>query len=423
MGLIKFAWLIVKRNLKGFLFYLATISITLSLLFVVTTFIFSDKGTALSSSTTEPFMALLAMIGALIFINFANSYFIKARTKEMGIIAISGRSVFEIGGIIFIENLIIVIASTLIGGGLALLALPSILKVLYEYMGVTFTTINTTEVMIFLGFMIYIIFTEIFILNLGYFVRKETREVIIENKDYDRHKVDKVDVKVIAGFVIFLAPIFSLLMPVPYEEIGQYASMFSIISIVGGWYLVRNTIPFMLNKIKNTLFRRNKNTYIAISNVENKLHRMGNLVIVLVSITIILLNLNTFSEGGRAVEAQTILIYIINQLTIGMGIVYIIISDCMGKVKSYKQLILQGYLKKDVKKVVFRELLITFLVIIILNVIPNYITLLPNVICGRFGMTLGGVIGLGTILVPIVLFVITYVFNRNYVMKNLGGMK
>ncbi|MGL4772159.1 MAG: FtsX-like permease family protein [Clostridium sp.] len=418
MGLIKFACLMVKNNKTKYTAYLLSVAISVAFVFINFNLLFNESLYSVSGSSVM--MGLVVMISIIVFVNFANSYFLKSRTKEMAIVAIGGRSVYEIASIIFVENLIILLIGSIAGLVLAFGIIIITFPWLFDLMGISNGNFIDPAAIVVVIMVIIVIFIQVMILSLGYFIRKEVREIILEDKDGNKMYKKYFEYKMLVYLILYLTPFMCFLLPVEIKDIGQYISLISILSIYGGYGMVKYTLPWILCRLKERFFKDDKVKFISISNIENSLFRMGNQVIFLISITISTLFLYTFNIESKAYELSTIIAFGIIQVIIGISFIYNIISDSFKKIKSFKQLLLVGYLKKEIMKTIKFEVIILFLIILIICGMPSILITAVNMMSGLYTSYFGNAIIFEVVITPIVLMIINYLGYKKIIMNGIG---
>lgn len=417
MGLLRFGLLTFKNNTKQFLFYLA--SIVCSVTFILINFNLLFNESIYDNSTNTAIMGLMVAIGAIIFVSFANSYFLKLRSKEMAILMVSGKSEYEVCTVIFYENFFIFLLGSILGVIVSALISPLIMPSLFEYMGLADASYFSLNSIGYSTLVLVMVFVQLLLINLGYFIRKEPREIILNEKNQTRILHNKFKPINLIFLILTSTPFIVVVSDISIRDKGLLLTVASIFYAIGSFGLMKYILPYFLNKIKKVFFMGKKTIFMAVSNVEAMQSTMVTLVVSLISTSAMTLYVYTFDSTNLVFELCTIIAYFIILLAVNFSIMFKLIGDAFSKIKSYKQLLLVGFTKTEVKKIIKLEVILNYFLITLITGTPVFLTCYFNIVSKNFSNLLGYSILISTFSIPLILMIVTYLSYRKVIFKNL----
>jgi len=134
----------MKRNLKSYSLYIGSTVFSILIYFTFVTLQYSKEISALSEESryiqslmSASAFVLIVFVG--IFVLYSNAFFVKKRKKEVALYALMGVRKRSIGWMLFCENILLGLASLLVGIGLGFLASQLLLALLLRLMGLELT--------------------------------------------------------------------------------------------------------------------------------------------------------------------------------------------------------------------------------------------------------------------------------------------
>lgn len=368
MGMIKFVVITMKNDLKNSLFYLMAMIISIGVIFNIFNVIFNESIVARKSGDYQTMfvIGITIMIVAILFMLFANSYYLEGKYKEFGVITISGRSVFEISQIIMIRNFIISLFGIVIGAYVGSLFAPIVTGKAYELANVYGADVNyisqtgivmTSIIMISQFFMVLLT-------NTGNIYRKKVKELMIgENQAYIP---DTRQLKFPGWYyvMIFLSPFTLLFLPIEAKDKMSLVQIAVLVASYGTQGVVRYFIPGKIYKMKSESLIVDKNKLVIVSNLHNSLQKSTYLILTLILATVIVLGIACGYEQGSVMNLMGLTSFIVVTIVMSFTIVYKFLVEAITRKKVFKQLKLLGYTKNDIRKIITTEVIAYYMIIV-----------------------------------------------------------
>lgn len=372
MGIFRYAIRMLKKDLIQCSFYILSMCCSIAVLFNMFNILYNENFTAKGDSTyiIYSFIAVILLVVALIFIVFANLYFIYSKTKEFAIVVLSGRSVHELGFIILLQNIILGIIGSALGIIVGVLLLPLSNSIVYNFVGLQpelwhFSKMGVLTLVLIMGMQ----FILMVLVDMGYVYRREISELVREtNEGYD---VDKRTVKVNPNVYLigYLLPIIvPIVVPMNISSRAGISLLLIIPSIAAIKGLFSFFIPQFILKLKEKIGAYDKVKLIALSNLHYSIRKASLLIITLV-ISISILTLLTLTSYDRPeIQIVCLATYIVIVVFIAITIVYKMLIEVINRKNVFKQVLLLGYTRKEISKIIRNEVIYFFGIVIL---IPN----------------------------------------------------
>lgn len=189
------------------------------------------------------FMILMCVI----LMVYASNYFIRIKSREMGLLILSGLSTFKVFGYMLVQMLVIVVVFALVGLVIFMIANPLIQAVLYYILQIDASIfyINYEALLQGLAIVVAIIFT-IMLANTGFLVKTGIIE-LLENHNIISYKRDVRTIKPPKCLWVFIYGFGLLCMYTGNNEVGGYI-LFSLIGALGAYGLFRHYLPDYYHK-------------------------------------------------------------------------------------------------------------------------------------------------------------------------------
>ncbi|MFJ7937465.1 FtsX-like permease family protein [Peribacillus sp. NPDC096622] len=287
----------LKKNLKNYYLYVFALVFSASLYFAFVTLQYDPsldeaEGTVKGAASIKAASILLVAIVS-IFLLYANSIFIKRRSKEIGLFQLIGMTKNRIFRILSVENLILYFCSVFLGIFVGFAASKLIIMILFKIMGVeAIATLNFSFQPLVQTVLVFsAIYLLIMLMNYA-FIKRQTILSLFRVTSMTEGKVKKVSIfemiiglfgiiLIIAGYVIS-----SKLFDGAFSDMTELfmAMVFILATVIIGTYLFyKGSVSFIFN-----IIRKKKNGYLNINEVlslSSIMFRMKSNAILLTIIT------------------------------------------------------------------------------------------------------------------------------------------
>lgn len=266
----------LKKNLKNYYLYVFALVFSASLYFAFVTLQYDPSldeasgGIKGGAAILAASILLIAIVS--IFLIYANSIFIKRRSKEIGLFQLIGMTKNRIFLILSAENLILYFSSVILGIFVGFSVSKLIIMILFKITGVQaiaelhFSMLPLIQTLIVFS----IIYLFIMLMNYG-FIKRQTILSLFRVTSNTEGKVKKVSIFEmilgIAGIILILAGYYvsTLLFGGPFSQVNSLliAMVFILGAVIIGTYLFyKGSVSFIFNMV-----RKKKNGYLNIKEV------------------------------------------------------------------------------------------------------------------------------------------------------------
>ena len=313
----------LKKNLKNYYLYVFALVFSASLYFAFVTLQYDPsldeaEGTVKGAAAIKAASILLVAIVS-IFLLYANSIFIKRRSKEIGLFQLIGMTKNRIFRILSMENLILYFCSVFLGIFVGFAASKLIIMILFKIMGVE--AIATLQFSFQPLVQTILVFSAIylFIMLMNYaFIKRQTILSLFRVTSMTEGKVKKVSmfemIIGIFGIILIIAgyTVSAKLFDGAFSDMTELfmAMIFILATVIIGTYLFyKGSVSFIFN-----IIRRKKNGYLNINEVlslSSIMFRMKSNAVLLTIITTVsalaigLLSLSYISYYSAEKSAQS----------------------------------------------------------------------------------------------------------------------
>lgn len=287
----------LKKNLKNYYLYVFALIFSASLYFAFVTLQYDPaldeaEGTVKGAASIKAASILLVAIVS-IFLLYANSIFIKRRSKEIGLFQLIGMTKNRIFRILSVENLILYFCSVFLGIFVGFAASKLIIMILFKIMGVQAIATLTFSFQPLVQTLLVFSAIYLLIMLMNYaFIKKQTILSLFRVTSMTEGKVKKVSmvemiigifgiILIIAGYVIS-----SKLFDGAFTQMTElFMAMIVILAtvIIGTYLFYKGSVSFIFN-----IVRKKKNGYLNINEVlslSSIMFRMKSNAILLTIIT------------------------------------------------------------------------------------------------------------------------------------------
>lgn len=301
-----------KHNLKHYGIYLFSLMLSIALYFSFVTLKYTED---IANSEAAALLNSGARIGEkflfviiVIFLLYANRLFIKRRTKSFALFQLIGLSRKDLMRMMMLEQVVIFVATTIIGLILGLFGsrllllivkkttqMPFDIKILFEPVAILMTMILVIISFILIMIQSFIFIKRRSIIQLMYDVQQsETTQVHITISD--------IIFGVLGIAMIGTGYYLSTIMLEHIEQIGNYALGILFLTVVGAYLFFRSSVSLLFKTLK-----RSKKGYVNVTDVvftASIMHRMKKnafsltVIGVISAITITLLSFATLGKAN-----------------------------------------------------------------------------------------------------------------------------
>jgi putative ABC transport system permease protein len=421
MGIIAFAIKMLQKDIKQSVFYLGSMIFSIAIVFNDFNLLFNEDFVDkkdMATYYTFSAIALIVLLVSLLFIALANLYFIYGKTKELAIAVISGRSVFAVGLILAIQNLLLGIVGIIIGLAIGFMIMPIINNIVYDFIGgevrqgalsIDGLTITLSIVVLQLIIMV--------IIDMGYTYRREIIDLLKEQNNMYARDNRKMKIPSLIYWILYFIPIMIVFSPINIVDKAQLLVMAQLIAIPGMIGIVNVSLPKLILKIKEKYFYDDKIKLLAFSNLHYSLRKSNYLIVTLILSVTSLIFIFSIDGISQEIKVITMISYLVVICIMAITIVYKMLIEGVNRKKMFTQLKLVGYINKEINKILTLETLLLYFVIIFIPLIQILIIIICNVLAG--GMDLPSSITivftyLGTFIISLIISLLGYrkiVFN------------
>ncbi|SDL84120.1 bacitracin transport system permease protein [Paenibacillus sp. OK060] len=266
----------LRKNLKNYYLYVFALIFSVALYFSFVTLQYdpsmdevaeSTKGAAAIGASS---VLLIVIVG--IFLLYANTIFIKRRSKEIGLFQLIGLTKGRIFGILSAENCILYFGSMVIGILIGFLGSKLILMILFKIIGVDAITKLYFSPMALLQTLIVFAVMYLLIMLMNYtFIRAQSILSLFRVSSTTEHQVQKLSVgQILMGILGIALIVFGYILSArlfSVEKLDMQQLMYTMIlilfSVILGTYLFyKGSVSFLFN-----LIRKSKKGYLSINEV------------------------------------------------------------------------------------------------------------------------------------------------------------
>ncbi|PIH59955.1 ABC transporter permease [Paenibacillus sp. LK1] len=266
----------LRKNLKNYYLYVFALIFSVALYFSFVTLQYdpsmdevaeSTKGAAAIGASS---VLLIVIVG--IFLLYANTIFIKRRSKEIGLFQLIGLTKGRIFGILSAENCILYFGSMVIGILIGFLGSKLILMILFKIIGVDVITKLYFSPMALVQTLIVFAVMYLLIMLMNYtFIRAQSILSLFRVSSTTEQQVKKLSVgQILMGILGIALIVFGYILSArlfSVEKLDMQQLMYTMIlilfSVILGTYLFyKGSVSFIFNMI-----RKSKKGYLSINEV------------------------------------------------------------------------------------------------------------------------------------------------------------
>lgn len=385
MGVFKYIFLTIKNDLKENYFYMITMTMSIAIIFVSFNIIYNEEIVPQRSYeyTILSILGVVVLSVLILFMIFANSYYLEDKYKEYGVITLSGKSTFEIFIIISVRNLIMSLVAILLGCILGYIINPIIMRKVFQMINIE----NPTSYVCTQSLAITIIMTiveclVVFLINSGQIYKKKIKELIIKKKSSFILNVKRSKMKMYIYIIFYFIPLISLLLPVSRKDIAFVMLAAIVTSIFGIQGVVRYVIPNALADYKNKNFITDKIKLIIISNLYTSIKRSTSLVLMYIITAVVTIVVIGQYQEYSVINIFALASFIFVVVILNFTIMYKFFIEAYRRKENFEQLRLLGYSYKEISKIILTEVIAYYFIVNILVLIQITLVFLASNLAG-----------------------------------------
>lgn len=411
MGLIKLSLRSLKTDIIRSLFYFAS--------FVLTTyFIFSFFNLTLNpitgiqlgkdDNTFVTMIAILVICVAMFCVFLANNFYVGHKNQELSVILMSGASVYRLGFFLLIQSFLIMIISIPLGLVFAYCSIP--------FINIIFQNIFSNNLEFYFSWqaititMVIVLFEVVWctILNFGYCYRNSVFSVLQDKTRIETYgfSFKKMNEKI--SILLYLLPLLGIIFN---DDYGMYLS-FSLFAVLGVPGLLKKIIPRILSYF---MHRGSANDMIAFSFVKENLKSMTLLINLMCISSVLLMTLIFFHLDAPLVSMVALVSYTAVNVLLSITLFFKLGMLLISRKKSFVQLRHLGFIEKDLKKLITKEMITFYLIVLFIPLIYHITMLLRLIISGNIQITLAILLICLDIIPLCIAFILSYSLYRHHV--------
>lgn len=416
MGTLKFSLKMLRLDFKKCFFYALSLILSTAIIFIF--FNYMDNayiGNSISNqgSSANQVLAMIIIIIACANAYFANSFFISRKTNEIAIASMSGASVFAIAGYLLVQNFVIMGLSIPIGFAIGYVGNHFFNTAVYQSLGIVANTFYVSGEGLIMS--IVVVLTEIIALTLansGYAYRTEIKTLLNQQGESKPNVAVPLKTPVIFYWIIYFIP-FIIFFNIPLDPIMFL--VYSCIGIFGIVGLLKKGISQMIRTSQKRHLTKPV-SLIAYGNLSYSVKSTGLLMIIIILsiiwfIGLIITNIHNPKDLMLVVLSYGIVIFLMST-----SILYKIILEISTRLTLYQSLYRLGYLKKQLKAAVRKEIIMLYGVILFFPTSYVAIMLVRFVLAGLISIQLSITVVLAYVIPICITALIAYiVYNRTII--------
>ena len=360
MKSLRRAFFMLRRNRKEAMSLVRTMTLSIALLFLF--FNLQDTSFTVlpvegeSSPDTMVLMLFIGVIAAICALNcfIANTYFLKAKGKELCVYLSCGMNMVALAKYLFMQNLILIVVSTILGGILGVLLHPLINIVIMSVLSIKipYFTIALPNVGMWL---IILSFEFIFMLlsNVGYAYRTELRDLLDEPRKINMNDVRMIKLPVKTYLILYLIGLL-LIAFMPYSPLS--IGMGSIIGFLGLKGILHYTLPNKLDQLKYAHKNLKAESMLITSGLYSMLKATEMFLLILFGTFLFMNCYIIMIEWSDYLRFVLILGYLLMLFMEGVSCYFKLMMEGAKQQKAFAQLRLIGFITRDLKAALHKQM-------------------------------------------------------------------
>lgn len=316
-------------------------------------------------------LSVLVIAICIMTIFFSHSFYLIGKTKDIGVMLMSGCSIAKLLRFLVTQNFIVVVLASSIGILLGMSVNPIMNAIIYSQMNLDASIfVFTWSSAGFAAMTMVLISVWLVILDYGFVIRSDSLDSLLKEESKMKGRNAKPMIKKCAYVGLYVASVaFILSYPIAYVSMYLMVYVGALIYF-GAVNVFKFVIPDVLAYIARKYFSTNKHLVLSLANIQYSVANSSQLVtLILLSTTILYYYLCKFIND-TATWSVVMFTYIVIMVLIITCIIYKLSSDALSKEPIYARMLCIGYLKEDIKKVIAQEIFGFYLMILLVAAAP-----------------------------------------------------
>lgn len=432
------AFLSLKNDFLHTFFYWLTFVICSMFIFLFLVVSMSDSvGVTFIEAKSDIATTLSVASAALCMVEiwFANDFFIKNKSKELAVRAVCGATYVQLALYLLIQTVFLLICAIPVGIILGMCLIPPVNSLINTLttsaMAIHISSQAVLVTVIILGFIVF----WTLILNLSFAYRNnacqllnaETMRTGSSNpfatsflndvpflNDLKKGKEKMLSyLKTGLDVVMFVVPILV------FYYSPQGSVYFAMVSLFGLNKLVKNfALPFLNMHIQKNIGDPEKVGYLGFVRHDMKVLKVNVLLLIVTTVLLISVLVGTAS----ALDTVLVLVcYVAMSTLLSMAIMFRFSSDLSFRKKYFRTLTHIGYMKKDEKRIITKEVVMFYMAVAVLILI--YLINISASLCvsGALKLTQAIILVTGALIPELICMIINLIFYINVIFEKKKG--
>ena len=365
MGIIKLAFVSLKKDLSKSIFYFLTFLLTTIFIFSFFNLTFNPySGIHLGKDDTTfvtP-IAVFVIVIAMLCVFLANNFYV-SKGKEISIILMSGASIYQLGFYLFLQVFTIMLCAIPLGLVLGYLLIPSInslFMMTFKYSGQLFYLSSQTFPATFMILAFEVMWCSM--LNLGYCVRSTINSMI-----HDKNKIDLSGLKgpqiTSKVFIILYFVPMVLFLFVKDSTSYMFIALFGLIGISG---LIKKVLPEYIRKRQRNNSLENSKDLISLGFFHSDIQKIFGLLLISLLSSVLLTCIIVYTIKQPLVSMVALMSYVSVMILMSLTIVFKIGMELSKRKGNFENLCRLGFSLEQLKRIIKKEMICFYGVILLL---------------------------------------------------------
>ncbi|MGL4774281.1 MAG: FtsX-like permease family protein [Clostridium sp.] len=345
---------------------------------------------------------LILLLIAVLFTAVCSFNFLRKKSKELAYLTLNGATIPDLIRFLIYQNGVILLISTVVGIILGIVLMPIFNSIVYIINGEwgSLITFSMDSIWLTLGFISIEVFA-IVILNVGFLIRKEVKDLVDEEDLVI--PPDKRQFKPKYFFlVLYLIPLLFAIISPTVENAGFLMIVLSYLSIPGSYGVMKYVIPKILMKLKKKKYMYDFKKLVYLSNAMDTIQKSLSFIFALqLSVTLFLSFFLDF-QHYTGMKENLIFCVVGVSILISMTLIYTIFIEVVNNKGFYKQMKAFGYTNEELVELVGKELRVFFLLGVMVGVVQLLAVIIVYAISGL--MSIGvAIVTICSLLLPLII--------------------
>lgn len=376
MGIFKFSLSMLKKDYKKSLIYGLTLTFAVTVIFlflniITNTLLFDNTDKALQGGSTfatmeVPFssgLSLLIIFFCCGMMFFANNFYLSRKTDEIAILRLSGTGAISCTMYLVYQTLMIMLVALPLGLLLGHFSGQYYNQLVFDSMDIIGNPAVPSIVYIYtIGVVLCIVATMSVLCN-GYIYKNDIQSLLSSQTEMNMSEKSNVKMKSILFGLMFVFSLYSMFLA-KHSPTSYIVPIFIGVCAIYG--LIRYSIPTFIRFIKSKYILTKRYSLIYVSNLSYSLTRSQTLFFLMIlSVTCMICTVASNQDNGREF-ISSIMSYIVIIILLITSIVYKYSMEAQTRSTLFTNLWKIGYTKKELKKIIFKEVLCYYALLILL---------------------------------------------------------